>query len=159
MPQSPWWPSERWDELVEGRNCPLCQVLAYPEKDEEAVVVADLEASRLRLARNQFVRGYCVLVSHVHAKEPYELAPEVQAAFFRDLMRAAKALDRVFQPVKMNYQILGNQVPHLHAHLLPRYADDGAPGAPLAPGSGHHVLNAEELERRVQTIRIALEEG
>lgn len=122
-------------------------------------MVADLEASRLRLANNQFVRGYCVLVSHAHVKEPFELTDEAQPAFFRDLMRAARALATVFAPVKMNYQILGNQVPHLHVHLLPRYADDGAPGAPLAPGDGRKELPPHELEARAEAIRSALREG
>jgi diadenosine tetraphosphate (Ap4A) HIT family hydrolase len=31
----------------------------------------------------------------------------------------------------MNYQLLGNLVPHLHVHLVPRYLDDPAPGKPL----------------------------
>jgi diadenosine tetraphosphate (Ap4A) HIT family hydrolase len=31
----------------------------------------------------------------------------------------------------MNYQLLGNSVPHLHVHLVPRYLDDPAPGKPL----------------------------
>ncbi|NJC66516.1 HIT domain-containing protein [Planosporangium flavigriseum] len=30
----------------------------------------------------------------------------------------------------MNYQTLGNSVPHLHMHLLPRFVEDSAPGAP-----------------------------
>jgi diadenosine tetraphosphate (Ap4A) HIT family hydrolase len=35
-------------------------------------------------------------------------------------------------PVKMNYMTLGNTVPHLHTHVVPRYRDDPAPGGPLA---------------------------
>jgi len=31
----------------------------------------------------------------------------------------------------MNYQILGNSVPHLHVHLMPRYAVDPRPGWPF----------------------------
>jgi len=31
----------------------------------------------------------------------------------------------------MNYQLLGNSVPHLHVHLVPRYLDDAAPEKPL----------------------------
>jgi diadenosine tetraphosphate (Ap4A) HIT family hydrolase len=32
----------------------------------------------------------------------------------------------------MNYMTLGNTVPHLHTHVVPRYRDDPAPGRPLA---------------------------
>jgi diadenosine tetraphosphate (Ap4A) HIT family hydrolase len=37
-----------------------------------------------------------------------------------------------FKPVKLNYMTLGNTVPHLHTHVLPRYQDDPAPGGPIA---------------------------
>jgi diadenosine tetraphosphate (Ap4A) HIT family hydrolase len=36
-----------------------------------------------------------------------------------------------FKPVKVNYFTLGNTVPHLHTHIVPRYAGDAAPGGPL----------------------------
>lgn len=39
-----------------------------------------------------------------------------------------------FHPLKINYQTLGNRVPHLHTHVTPRYRDDPAPGAPLPDG-------------------------
>ena len=35
-------------------------------------------------------------------------------------------------PVKMNYMTLGNTVPHLHTHVVPRYQGDPAPGGPIA---------------------------
>ena len=43
-----------------------------------------------------------------------------------------------YQPLKMNYQTLGNTVPHLHTHLIPRFAEDPAPGHPfpLRPPNG-----------------------
>jgi hypothetical protein len=43
----------------------------------------------------------------------------------------ATALERHYRPVKLNLQMLGNAVPHLHTHLLPRFAADPAPGRPL----------------------------
>ena len=36
----------------------------------------------------------------------------------------ARAIEECFRPHKMNYELLGNQVPHLHWHLFPRYAHD-----------------------------------
>jgi diadenosine tetraphosphate (Ap4A) HIT family hydrolase len=50
----------------------------------------------------------------------------------------AKALATFYRPLKMNYETLGNTVPHLHTHLLPRFVADPAPGRPfpLLPQSG-----------------------
>ena len=42
------------------------------------------------------------------------------------------AVQARFKPVKLNYMTLGNTVPHLHTHVLPRYQDDPAPGGPIA---------------------------
>ena len=36
----------------------------------------------------------------------------------------AAAIETAFRPHKMNYELLGNLVPHLHWHLFPRSADD-----------------------------------
>jgi hypothetical protein len=39
-----------------------------------------------------------------------------------------------YEPLKMNYETLGNSLPHLHTHLIPRYKSDGAPGRPFPLG-------------------------
>jgi hypothetical protein len=52
-------PREQWDALARGENCPVCAELASDRHaNEEGFFVADLDLSRLRLARNQYVQGY-----------------------------------------------------------------------------------------------------
>jgi diadenosine tetraphosphate (Ap4A) HIT family hydrolase len=53
------------------------------------------------------------------------------AAYWFDVHTVARMIEHVFAPCHMNYQLLGNSVPHLHVHLVPRYVDDPAPGRPL----------------------------
>ncbi len=161
MPKPPkvWMPRERWESLVRGENCPLCAVIQSTEpEDEVAFRVANLRLSQLSLRKNQFVRGYCILVCTKHVREPYHLTAEEQSLFFGDMMRAAQALERVFNPVKMNFQLLGNAVPHLHAHLVPRYYGDPAPSRPIDPGAHFLTLTPPEYEQRIRLIRSALEE-
>jgi diadenosine tetraphosphate (Ap4A) HIT family hydrolase len=43
----------------------------------------------------------------------------------------ARALIAVYKPLKMNYETLGNSLPHLHTHLVPRYTADPRPGQPF----------------------------
>ncbi len=43
----------------------------------------------------------------------------------------ARALLTVYRPLKLNYETLGNSLPHLHTHLIPRFTDDPAPGHPF----------------------------
>jgi len=42
-----------------------------------------------------------------------------------------RALEAHLQPVKLNYELLGNSLPHLHTHVMPRYGDDPRPGWPF----------------------------
>jgi diadenosine tetraphosphate (Ap4A) HIT family hydrolase len=56
----------------------------------------------------------------------------------------------VFAPCHMNYQLLGNSVPHLHVHLVPRYLDDIAPGKPL-PWEPKPVAETE-YDRQVRLL-------
>jgi hypothetical protein len=73
-----------------------------------------------------------------HVVEPYDLTEDEAGAYWNDVLTVARALARHYQPLKMNYQTLGNTVPHLHTHLLPRFVDDPAPGRPfpLLPQDG-----------------------
>ena len=156
-PPSDWMPRDRWESLVRGENCPLCaRIQSAQPADEFAIAVADLRLSQLYLSKNQFVRGYCTLVCAKHVREPYELTAEEQALFFGDMMHVGQALELAFNPVKMNFQLLGNEVPHLHAHLVPRYYGDSAPSRPIDPGAQVIRLTGQEYEERIKVISAAL---
>jgi diadenosine tetraphosphate (Ap4A) HIT family hydrolase len=151
---------ERWDALVRGEGCPLCAEVAAVDPmsaaHAEGTFEADLSIGRLRLATNQWIPSYCVLISRIHVGESYELATEDRARYFDDLMRAAQAIERVFQPVKMNYEILGNAVLHLHCHLTPRYYGDPAPNIIIDQNAGQQRLTSAEYAERVERTRTAL---
>lgn len=127
-----WLDRESWQQLCSGESCPLCEAVARThDQDEHGVTLVRTTSSLVRLSRNQRARGYCVVIAARHAVEPFEL-PEAEArAFFDDVLATARALQRTCLPVKVNYELLGNAIPHVHCHVVPRYVDDGAPGAPL----------------------------
>jgi diadenosine tetraphosphate (Ap4A) HIT family hydrolase len=116
----------------------------------------DLRVSRLRLVKNQYVPGYCILICRKHVREPYHLSTDEQMLFFEDMVRAAQALEHVFRPDKMNFQLLGNAVPHLHAHVVPRYYGDPAPGQPIDPLAQRVTVSESRYAERVWQIRQAL---
>ena len=55
--------------------------------------------------------------------------------FFADLLRAERAVARALRPDHMNLAVLGNIIPHLHWHVVPRYTSDPRWGAPIWPTS------------------------
>lgn len=151
MPEN--WKSENWDSLVSGENCPACEQFRSDKKDDEHLLyICDLPFSRLYLAKNQFVKGYCVLICRSHVIEPYELSKKERASYFDDLALAASALQKVFKADKMNYNLLGNIIPHLHTHILPRYFTDSAPNRPIDPGLKKVSLTQSEYEDRIGLI-------
>src|SRR5260370_26957857 len=151
-----WRPREGWDALVRGEGCPLCAEVAAVLASADEYAIADLAMSRLWLAENQWIAGYCVLVCTRHVREPYELPREECERFFEDLMQAARAIERVLQPAKMNFEILGNAVPPLHCHIIPRYYGDPAPGRPINFSEQERRLSSAEAAARVQLLRSAL---
>jgi diadenosine tetraphosphate (Ap4A) HIT family hydrolase len=89
-----------------------------------------------------------------HVAEPTELSDEEAVGYWREVLRVASAVERHFRTVKLNYQLLGNAVPHLHTHLVPRYADDPSPGRPLDfPDAERPQIPADRLRRDAQALR------
>jgi diadenosine tetraphosphate (Ap4A) HIT family hydrolase len=83
----------------------------------------------LFLWRSGVVPGYAVAIwKHQHVAEPTQLPAEQAVGFWLDTLRAGAAIERHRRPVKLNYLTLGNALPHLHTHIVPRYADDPVPG-------------------------------
>ena len=108
----------RWRGLRDGTVCPIC-VRGGPLD-----VVAELHATWVSTPTVAPLPGYACVVSKRHVVEPYELPPEERTAFWEEAMTVARALAFLYDPVKMNYEIHGNVVPHLHLHLYPRYEGD-----------------------------------
>jgi len=74
-----------------------------------------------------------------------------------EVMAVGRALETTFSAVKMNYNVLGNWVPHLHTHIVPRYADDPRPGWPFPfPEPDPPSMPQERLERDAALLRAAL---
>jgi diadenosine tetraphosphate (Ap4A) HIT family hydrolase len=72
----------------------------------------------------QYFEGYCIALCRHHVRELFELDRSVRHAFIDEIALLGQALTNVFGPRKLNVEMLGNQVPHLHCHLFPRSHDD-----------------------------------
>ena len=78
--------------------------------------------------------GYVCLVSRVHAVELHDLSDTQANTFIRDARRISRALSTATGAVKLNYEIHGNTLPHLHMHFFPRYVGDRFEGKAIEPG-------------------------
>lgn len=109
----------------------MCEQGRPDETGHGARILAG-EVADAYLQRADVQRGYTVVVWRGrHVAEPTELEPQEASTYWRELLRVGRALEQHLAPVKLNYQLLGNSLPHLHAHVIPRYADDPRPGWPF----------------------------
>jgi diadenosine tetraphosphate (Ap4A) HIT family hydrolase len=156
--------SERddWNARVAGIGCVLCAPRA--ESNDHVDFIAALSASSLYLAKNQTYRGQCQLVFDLrHASRLDQLTSDEYAAFSADLYLAQNAVARVANADHMNVESLGNVVPHLHWHIVPRYWNDGRWGMPVwtTPLSAmpDHRLAESDRNQLIEAIREALREA
>jgi diadenosine tetraphosphate (Ap4A) HIT family hydrolase len=119
-----------------------------------ALRIADCGLSVAYLNEDQFFPGWTVLVLKRHATELWQLTAAERAALIEEVARVARALGTAVEAVKLNYELLGNQLPHIHWHLIPRRADDPAPLAP-AWTVAHEArrLDAAATDARIALIR------
>lgn len=75
--------------------------------------------------------GFCRVIWHDHVREMSDLAVDDRLLVNEAVFQVEQAVREVMQPLKVNLASLGNVVPHLHWHIIPRYADDAHFPAPV----------------------------
>ena len=68
--------------------------------------------------------GFCRVIWNTHVKEMSDLAPAERLALMDAVNQVELAQRAVLAPDKINLASLGNVVPHLHWHIIPRFNDD-----------------------------------
>lgn len=115
---------DQWQAMTEKSNCPICQ---QQPMLEGMVDIVDLPNSWLDAEPVDCLKGACTLLAKRHVIELYDFEDNELLLFMKEVQLCAKALKTVTGAVKINYEIHGNSVPHLHVHLYPRYQDDPFP--------------------------------
>mgnify|MGYP000938027535 CR=1 FL=1 len=75
--------------------------------------------------------GFCRVIWRDHVREMSDLSQEDRLLLNDAVFKVEQAVREVMQPLKVNVASLGNVVPHLHWHVIPRYADDAHFPAPV----------------------------
>jgi diadenosine tetraphosphate (Ap4A) HIT family hydrolase len=124
------WPAD-WADLILGIGCGMC-ASGRPDSDSFGVRIMAGRWSDAYLQRSDVQPGYTIVIWRGrHVTEPTELDDTEAAGYWSEVHLVARALIARYQPLKMNYETLGNSLPHLHTHLIPRYRLDPRPGRPF----------------------------
>ena len=99
------------------QNCDLCK----PTPHE---ILWQDDFCRAVLLNDADYPAYCRVELLAHVKEMSDLAPENRARMMKVVFAVETAMREVINPEKINLASLGNKTPHLHWHIIPRFADD-----------------------------------
>ncbi len=72
----------------------------------------------------QFLQGYCLLLPDPVVTSLNDLTVEERSRFLLDMVRIGDAVLQATGAKRINYEILGNVEPELHAHIFPRFSDE-----------------------------------
>src|SRR3954463_3593776 len=150
------WPAAFYARRA-GVACPLCDE-GRPEATAHAVRFFAGEVADAYLVRADVQRGLSIVVWRGrHVVEPTELSDAEAGVYGGEVLMVGRALQDAFGPVKLNYDVLGNSVPHLHTHIVPRYADDPRPGWPFPfPDPEPGPMPEARLAQDAQRLRLLL---
>ena len=98
--------------------CPLCQ----PDAAEN-VLWSDAFC-RVIWVDDAHYPGFCRVILNSHVKEMTDLPPEQRQCLMNVVFAVESAVREVARPDKINLASLGNVVPHLHWHVIPRWVTD-----------------------------------
>ncbi len=112
-------------------ECLICQRIEQIKRGENPYFVCELETGYVVLGDHQRFVGYTLFLCKRHITELHLLPWDFRMKFLQEMSLAAEAVYRVYQPEKMNYELLGNGDTHLHWHLFPRVTGDTPQKGPV----------------------------
>lgn len=121
-------------------NCALCKEELKPE---EGQLIWRGDDCRVILVNDPDLPGFCRVIWNHHVAEMTDLSHGEREHLMSLVFAVEEAIRHVMCPDKVNIAALGNMVPHIHWHVIPRYQDDA-----FFPGSA--------WSKRVQEVKDAV---
>lgn len=151
------WPSEFFLRKA-GIGCPHC-VEGRPPETPHGIRYFEGASADGYLQRTAPTRGYSVVIFRErHVGDMHSMTTDELTRFWSDVATVSRAIERVFAPVHLNLQLLGNAVPHVHVHVVPRYEPDPAPSMPLPAAAWTEAqrVGDDELAAQIAALRDAV---
>ena len=106
-------------------NCPICTA------DNEEILWRNDKLRVIAVHNETNAPAFCRVIWQNHVAEMTDLDAAERAELMETVYRVESAMRQVFKPAKINLASLGNVVPHLHWHVIARFADDANFPAPI----------------------------
>ena len=117
------------------------------------IPIAKLSVSRVFLFREQTYKGRCLVAYDEHINDINELPIDKRNAFMDDVCKVTSAMQKAFNPDKINYGAYSDKLSHLHFHLIPKY--EGGPdwGGVFQMNPGKVYLSDAETQEMIEFVR------
>lgn len=126
----------------------------------DATCIARMSSGWAVFGERQFLRGYALLLPDPVVPTLNDLAPAARLQFLEDMAALGDALLVATRALRINYAMFGNLEPALHAHVVPRYANEPAGLAVAHPWaydwSTAPLFDAQQQSALLETVRTAL---
>ena len=139
-------------------DCLICDRIQLIKKNSNPYFVKELETGYVVLGDFQFFHGYSLFLCKQHVSELHFLEPIFKMKFLEEMSIVANAVYNWVNPLKLNYEMLGNSEPHLHWHFFPRHKDDFDPTGPswLVPKEIRYAAKYKLPEEKLNEYKAQL---
>ena len=120
------------------------------------IEVAKLSVSRVFIFKEQTYHGRCLVAYKDHVDDLNLLSDEERNAFMADVAQVTRAMQKVFNPAKINYGAYSDTLSHLHFHLIPKYVDGPDFGGVFQMNPKKTYLSDKEYAEMAEAIKKAL---
>ena len=107
--------------------------VAALRRGEDPTLIARMASGWAVFGESQFLRGYALLLPDPVVPHLNALGGAQRAQFLADMASLGDAVLAATGALRINYAMFGNQEPALHAHVVPRYADEAEALRPAHP--------------------------
>ncbi|GIZ50879.1 HIT family protein [Noviherbaspirillum aridicola] len=135
---------------------PSCELCEQPGGE---VIYRD-DNYRIVLVDDERYPGFCRVIWNAHAREMTDLSSAERAILIAAVFQVEEAVREAMAPDKVNVASLGNVVPHLHWHVIPRYENDAHFPNPIW-GELRRTPDPSDIEQRrarVERLRELLQD-
>ena len=120
------------------------------------IEVAKLSVSRMFIFKEQTYHGRCLVAYDKHVDDLNLLSDEERNAFMSDVAKVTRAIQKVFNPDKINYGAYSDTLEHLHFHLIPKYVGGPDFGGVFQMNPKQVYLTDEEYAKMAEDLKKAL---
>jgi diadenosine tetraphosphate (Ap4A) HIT family hydrolase len=132
-------------------NCVLCKDELKPE---EGQLIWRGDDCRIILVNDHDLPGFCRVIWNRHVAEMTELTYGERDHLMTLVFAVEEAVRHVMRPDKINIAALGNMVPHMHWHVIPRFRDDTFFPGSVWSGRLRETSEAVIAERRYRATEL-----